>query len=476
MLLFCGKNQHTIVMKSSYNLFENDFFMKTTLKTLIWFSIILTMMSFMLVQIGFGQEMRSWMKPFGSLEKVKNGKFSSVEAGFSIDLPKNIGGFDGRSGVLYSWRLDEGFFVVGTNQSTTNIEDSEEFDNESTKIIKQVFDGFQSELFVNRVNASKALIKNIEVLGHKGIEATIEMPKGLCVIRVFWVKNRAFKIGLLLFENQLKFKSMALSIFETMKIASDSDADSVIKQKVENATPKPLPQSPVVAKAKSDLEDENILGKAKSVSVNSKYIKGPKAGSPLRKNSEDYFNELGAFTKRISYSDTNGLPFQIRVYGYIDGARVEDAGYISYESNPPAMLIVPSPNAPKRDDRYSKRFRYEYDKNKKLKEMTLFSNDGKVWLRYVLNYEGNKLETKTYQANGSLNSRSVEILDVKGNTIESTYFGISKEDWQEKSSYSYDKFDENGNWVKRTQRFFRKLNKIEKEEWVEEEFRTITYY
>lgn len=426
------------------------------------------------LQICAGQEKRSWMNPIGALSDADQESFSSLQAGFSVRLPMRTGGFNGTTGMSYRWRLNEGYFIAGTLERAEEIEGKVAFQPESEAVIQNVFSQFQADLFAAPLKPSKVEWKSIKVGGHSGLEARISMPKGLSVIRVFWIKQKAYQIGVMLFEDQLKFEPQALRVLDTLKVISPANIEAVALQKVEAATPAPLPQTPVAPKLKSDAEDEKLKGKVKFVLRESRYIKGPKANTPKQKDSEDFFNESGNFTKRISYDNTTGFPFQIRVYGYLDGNRVEKAGFVHLDE----ALVLRAPMMPSkpRDNRYSLRFDYQYDADGRLKEYTVFGNDGSVSTKTVFTYRETEIESITYQNQGKFSTRSIDKLDAKGQISEAIYFGFGNADWQEKSVYSYDELDKQGNWTKRTTTFYRKKNGAAVEEWVSETYREIIYY
>jgi hypothetical protein len=431
----------------------------------------------LLSTVTYSQRIHSYMRPVDSLSSVKNGAFSSTEAGFSIDLPKRIGGFNGTNGIQYSWRLAEGYYFVGIETREEIVENTDTFVSETRKLATELFKSIGRELFETKVELINITSKDFRFQQHKGLEIRCVLSDTIYISRIFWIKNRAYKIAVLLSNDQKTYERQANTVFDSLKVLSPNDTDEIIRKKIEENTPQTLPQSPVVSKVRSDAEDENLKGKVKSVLQESQRIKGNRAGQPKLKEREDFYSEAGNWIKRISYDSISGLPFQIRVYGYIDGNRVEKAGFIHYESQPPAPMMPPSPNAPKRDVRYSMKFEYDYDETKKLLMQTAYTNDGNVWTKSVYTYKENTVENVRYQDKGKNSAKSIETLDENGNVIESLYFGLNNStDWQEKSVYNYKEFDKQGNWTKRTQTFYRIINGVESEQWIEEEYRTITYY
>jgi hypothetical protein len=167
----------------------------------------------------------------------------------------------------------------------------------------------------------------------------------------------------------------------------------------------------------------------------------------------EYYNERENLTKRESY-DYKGNLSDITVYGYLDGARVSSRKSIEHEYNPPPMMIAsPSSEArPKSDPRYSNKFTFQYDDQKRLIEKSWLMNNGQLSIRYVYKYSGNPANQRdelVYSADGSLNQRYLSILDDKGNEVEQTSFETRDGSVRAKYSYVYE-FDAQGNWIKRT--------------------------
>jgi hypothetical protein len=197
-------------------------------------------------------------------------------------------------------------------------------------------------------------------------------------------------------------------------------------------------------------------------------------------NSMEYYNERGNLKKRVSY-DYKGNLFDITVYGFLDGMRVARQGHrIEREYNPPPVMLASPTGAatPKSDPRYSNKFTFQYDEQKRLVEKSWISSNGELWIRYVYKYTGNpasQRETLDYSANGSLNRHYLSLLDDKGNEVEQTSFETRNGSIQDKYSYTYE-FDGRGNWIKRiTSKWVTKDGKSYfAPSYVD--YRTITYY
>lgn len=439
--------------------------------------LLVTLLVFSFNSLGYGQNVHSFMRPTGSLEDVKNGTFSTTEAGFSIDLPKWTGGFNGTKGMQYSWRLKEGYYFIGIEDREKEIENSDGFDDETGKVVDRMFNDMARDLF-----ATKYEIKNVEKNPgkyqlHRSIDVRAVLTDSITIIRVFWVKNRAYKLGVLLTKSQLQFEPQALRVFESIKLASKESTDELVKKMVEENTPKPLPQFPVAQKAATDAVDDGLMGKVKAVFEETQFIKGEKAGSPRQKDNEDYYNELGNLTKSIDYDDTSGLPFQITVYGYINQKRVSRSGHVQY-GNEIGGIIVGSPTGTvtRRDNRFDYRFAFKYDQSNRMVEKTRYDNAGKIWTRLVFKYTGDSVEEILYDEAGKVNMRSLKKLDEKKNPISTTYYNSPMDGWDSIYTYEYLEFDKEGNWLRQNMSKSRSFQGVVKEEWIMAKFRAISYY
>ena len=100
-------------------------------------------------------------------------------------------------------------------------------------------------------------------------------------------------------------------------------------QKIKEATPKPLPQSPVAKRQTSDAQDIHLKGKVKSVIGERLGVSGVEKPIGRRMASIADFNEQGDYLRKIEF-EYRGRPYDIKVHGYIDGARVSTSNGVSF--------------------------------------------------------------------------------------------------------------------------------------------------
>lgn len=269
---------------------------------------------------------------------------------------------------------------------------------------------------------------------------------------------------------------LLLTLFSISAYSQNYSKDELAK-KIEDATPKALPQSPIVKKIKSDAEDDGLKGKVKSVSETEEDLSGTWVTKGIKMSSETFYDEKGNQVKYVYY-DYRGNPSNITVYGYLDGMRVSKSGFINYPYNPPPMMMPRSEKAvPEKpaDTRYSVKYEYKYDDKKRLKESVGYRNNGEIINKTVYSYDGNKMESSTFDKDGKLYSKTIDLLDDKSNIIEHTFVYLNKSKPDSITVYTYDSFDEKGNWTKRTIKWKNVENNGNKQSnYVE--YRKITYY
>jgi YD repeat-containing protein len=248
-------------------------------------------------------------------------------------------------------------------------------------------------------------------------------------------------------------------------------------QKIAEATPPHLPQTPVAKKLKSDAQDDNLKEKVKSIV---EYSQDP--GKARELSREAYYNQDGYLLKSVSYEEA--YPSGVTVWGYIDGNRVTKSVRIEYaEGERPKSQIFSftaraednalRPNAP-RDLRYTIKHTYTYDDQGRLAEEDSYQNNGELWLRTTYTYNSNQREQRDYDARGNEMSRTVYILDKNGDTAEEWMFGADENDIT-KQFYTH-VLDSKGNWIeeKVSERKKARGKTVTKLLWTT--YRTITYY
>lgn len=412
-----------------------------------------------------------------NLHAQNNEKMFVSGEGFKIGLPeptspmKEISFDDGKLngyGKIFYWdKPDEYFYQIFSYLINT--------ENKTLKPTETnyLFETFKNELIKepkerNFPFAEKDFIFN----GNKGKQLTIIYPNGKTIARYFVVGKRFYLLNASFNKDQNEDE-----IVRNLDSFALLDSKSLIAAKLADATPQPLPQAPASQKAKTDVQDENLKGKVKSII---EYTQSGAKGKRERE-FEKYYDEKGNLIKEISY--TEDYPSAVTVWGFIDKNRVSKTNEIYFDEDQRTPLGNPfitmsadgslkNPDAPK-DERYTIKHDYKYNDDGKLIEEFSYSNNGELWSRRVYNYEESRKEELYYGQNGDLWSRTYETLDEDGNVIES----YSKIDGkiEDRNFYTYE-FDEKGNWI--VQKIFEKKKvkgkTVSEILWIS--YRTITYY
>ena len=409
---------------------------------------------------------------------VGAGTFVSLEGRFSIALPADTHGFRpvainspaGKlTGDAYSWTMKEGSFTAGFADAAQSIDDAETV----AKIFSNIREGMSA--WAISKNGRLASDRQLDMDKHPGLEVKLEFPEGNLWQRFCVESNRIFQLVVLVKSNQLSDEAVALKALDSFKILSAAEASAALKAKVAAAEPAPLPQEPVAARGGSDAADDGLRGEVKTVYEENEDLSGTWSRQGRIPDSMASYDKNGNLTRHEQY-DYKGNLSGVTIYGYIDGARVSSYKRIEREYNPPPMAVQsPAGEVKKSDPRYSNRFAFRYDDQKRLVEKTGFFNNGVTAYRTVYKYSGNQRESFSYSRDNVLNQHFLFRFDDKGNEAEKIDYNPRDGSVRERYSYGYE-FDAKGNWIKRVVSTW--VTKDGKSNFMPKyvEYRTITYH
>lgn len=296
---------------------------------------------------------------------------------------------------------------------------------------------------------------------------------GTLVTRIFFTKLRLFCVST---TDRGSGLDSAIRVLESFRELSREEHVAAL---LSENSPAELPQTPGNSKIGSDLRNDGLKGRVKSIIEDIE-----EASKPLRQRSnEQYFDLGGNLRKEILF--INGYPTDIYVWGWIDGMRVSKDNFIDYpvaegpnESQITVITALEPPDAKmsdkKPDDRYSNRYEYKYSESGKLTERSMFQNDGTLWQTTKYRYGTNTIDETVFDESGKLNSRTVRTVDVAGNVTQEKQFDY-KGSLEAVFTYKYE-FDSTGNWVVR--KIFKTLKRNGRISMVPSsvEYRLISYY
>ena len=406
--------------------------------------------------VAHGQEFQSERKnPRPSANSSAEG-FTSLDARFSVALPRRVSGFSpvtfdtpsGRvtAGETYTWRLDWAQFEIGY----LDLQKQPETAAVARAALRKFADDIAQS--VSAQGGKLAGRTDISLGGHVGHELRLELPQAYLVNRLYSVGARIYRLVCVSTrKDEPEFQATAARTLDTFRILSLEEVMAERQRRIAAAMPSPLPQEAAARKLKSDAEDEGLRGRVKTIFVEVQDLSGTWTVQQRRPSQFVSYNEAGNVTQKAGY-DYKGNLFQIRAYGYVDGERASNDKTIENEYDPPAMIVASreGESKMKNDPRYSFQYKYRYDGGGRLAEVAWYGNSGKLWLRYVYNYKNsNELEELVYRADGTLNQKYVTRLDAQGNKIEESSFNTKTGAVDNRYAYAYE-FDRHGNWIKQT--------------------------
>ncbi|MDX6614431.1 MAG: hypothetical protein QOD75_3617 [Blastocatellia bacterium] len=367
--------------------------------------------------------------------------------------------------VVYDWNTTDGVFFVQFMERFPKV----------TVPSKVGLDMLQNSVMAG-TKATLAGETEISLQGYPGREVRLEFPDGYTITRFFIANDRIYQITASLSLASKNRQMAPLRVLDSFRLLTQSEVEAGFKQKIAEASPKPLPQAPVAKRLKSDAEDENLKGKVRTIFSESEDLSGTWVVAARKPVLMKYFNESGNLIREERY-DYRGNPWELTVYGYVKGQRVSDHKSISYEYNPPELIMESAAvgKKTKREPEYFYKYNYKYDDQGRLKEETMSFSDGKLWSRTVYSYQGNQRTALDYGENGQLSGRNVRTLDREGNEIEELIYDVSDNSIKEKYQYSY-QYDSQGNWIQQRMSMWTTKDGKSAYQPFSIEYRTITYY
>ncbi len=407
--------------------------------------------------------------------------FVSLEGRFSIALNKQVQGFAALSpkqlgtnatGMQFTWKFQEGeAIVMFADFPETELKGTEE---EIQRISANLSAAFLKNFAQGKVVDSKTF--NLGEIPAAKTSFNLGENK-FAIQRLYLVKNRLYR-ALSIYQNA-ENENFLNQAFDSFKLISQAKVDAELQKKFEAMKPPALPQEPVAARETTDAQDDNLKSKVKKIVGESEDLSGTWSVQKRKLSSVTYFNDKGNYIERDSY-DSQGNPFQITMYGYIDGKRVSNSRTTRYEYDPPPPMMMPKSRTEepvkKADSRYEYSFEHKYKDGKLIERQMLFSN-GTKGLRYVSNYSGNQIEKLVYTEKDELNQKYLYTFDKDGNEVEQVSYGLSNYKFYGDRKYRYTyELDGKGNWTKRITSTESTENGVTSFRPSSVSYRTITYF
>jgi hypothetical protein len=142
----------------------------------------------------------------------------------------------------------------------------------------------------------------------------------------------------------------------------------------------------------------------------------------------------------------------------------------------PKSQIARATPEPPADTRFEYCEVFKYDDAGRLVEKLLYRNNGVLISREVFSYNGDTVESTTYNRSGKANSRTIAKYDKDGNLIETSHQHPDGAYGTSVYRYKYDAFDAQGNWTRATVTGKAGQYRGGPKDFQQTEIRTITYY
>lgn len=379
--------------------------------------------------------------------------FVSHSGRYVIALPQQVSGFGAVAQQTPKGKITGESFTWATTEASFRVlygDYAEPLSNEGIAVLLvQLRDGMAQN--VEAKQGKLVSTRPLSPTGLQGVEVILEQAGTKGILRIYVAGKRLYQLLATFPKEKAQGEGLVIKALDSFRLLSEEQVQATLRKKFEEAAPAPLPQEPVAPKLKSDAEDEGVKGRVKMIESEDQDLSGTWTVQTRKLSDIKYYDRRGNLTKRESW-DYQGNPSDITVYGYLDGARVSNSGYVRYEYDPPPAMAPPPPpgqTALKRDSRYNFKYTYKYDDKGKQIERGMYSNNGKLWQRRVSTYEKQQQENRYYDENGRLNSKYIEKFDEKGLVIESESWDVATEKIRERTAYQYE-VDTQGNWIKRT--------------------------
>ena len=311
--------------------------------------------------------------------------FTSLTGGFSINLPNQIRGTGGNGtagGIYFKWQQPEAEHEIGFYEVEglpfAKIDGAFSFD----QMVKRYFNKFSAK-------GEKIYEKEISLQENEGREYKYKTASSVFILRLYKVGDRIYKVLAEIPANKQTGEEKVLRVFDSFRILDEEKVKAAMAKKLADATPEELPQTPVVVKPKSDVQDENLKGNVKSVLTEMAFYA---VNDSLRKKQPRLlveFGRAGNLLKSVEF-DSFGNAFIIKVFGYVAGKRVSRSRAVSYEYSF-SGIEMDFPASAKPDNRFDESYTYKY-LGDNLVEERIFFNNGVLQRRSAIQYLKNKKE------------------------------------------------------------------------------------
>jgi hypothetical protein len=397
--------------------------------------------------------------------------FVSVYGNFSIALPetpnltrglRNVDAPDKGAGMIYAWETENIVYTALYLDPLTDAAGSQA----AEELAKSLEESNQNVRDTVKKYGGKIILERPLALGaNSGTEIQAALGTGKMIARNFQVGRRGFAVQAVV--RDLADGKKALAVLNSFQLI---DGKALLRKKIAENMPKPLPPTPRAAIPHSDLFAAKLKGRVKSIFEESEDLTGRDFQQGRIFSAEYFYDANGFLTREITY-DTHGNPSQLVNYGFLDKSLVTRFVKIPYPYNAPATAAK-KPNEP----RYDLKFKYLFDREGRVTEANYRLADGELSSRSLTMYDGDKIETQNFNAKGELISKVVQTFDENGRLSEASFQTPGPPAADYKVMYKYETFDQQGNWTRRIKSVWRTEEGKSFYEPAKIYYRSISYY
>lgn len=315
---------------------------------------------------------------------------------------------------------------------------------------KAVIDGYKKGITGEFARHRVATVeKPYEFQGGTGVEVRSVPPK--LVSRILFLNERLVVLGVIRGDDS--GADLQLELLDSFRLLPKEQHIAVL---IRENMPGPLPQGERTASLPPDTAAAGLRPGVSQVVET--FQQAPT--SEKERSKELYFDKAGNLIKEIQF--LAGYPDQIRVWGWVDGARVSRSATVNYRHDQfygpgqTPMNVGGTPGLPKIVDSlpgsvtfkplYGLRYDLTTDQSKRVTERRVTSGAGVLSYVEKITYTANGVETRTIDGSGGFISRVVEVVDKNGLPIEEKTLDSAGRPYGTGRHFAYD-FDANGNWI-----------------------------
>lgn len=302
---------------------------------------------------------------FAAFEAAAQGKFRSLAGAFEVDNSFETSGFSGLSGgVQFKWRVEDAEISIGhlDVRAVAKAIHNEEFSAEG--LLENYYRQFSQR-------GERVLSLPLQVDNAPGHQIRYKTKDVLFIARVLPAGDKVYVLTASVpLSKSEKLVPKIEGFFDSFRLITDETVAKEVQELVARSTPKAFAPSSRSAKAVSDISDQGLKGKPRSILLESARYGSDQVLLRKKNLKLEEFDDSGFLLKEVEYN-SDGMPNKIYVYGFLDGKRVARISNTLSEGNLVGMAF---PMSGKLDDRFQEYYVYRYGAGRLVESRNYWSN------------------------------------------------------------------------------------------------------